>query len=113
MNSLKWKIINVYTLQYYKDPKGTIDQIVQGIDKPFIKDDNEIIPNILKEEVEVRGYQRSVYEPLKNAPMINYDNEYGFDHNLPELLQLIIETEGPVSYETIKDRIRILKSSKY
>ncbi len=110
LNSLKWKIINVYTLQYYKDPKGTIDQIVQAINKPFIKDDNEIIPNIEKEEVVVCGYQKTIYEPIKNAPMINYDNEYGFDHNLPELLQLIIQIEGPVSYETIKDRIREFSS---
>lgn len=106
LNSLKWKIINVYSLEYFKNKKDTIERIIAAIDDPYIKEDNSIHPNIVKEEMIRFSYNSIKYKKAINLPKISYDNELGFDYDVINLINEVIEIEGPVSFETIKLRVK-------
>ena len=46
------------------------------------------------------------YKKAINLPKIRYDNDLGFDYNVIGLINKIIEIEGPVSFETMKLRVK-------
>ena len=104
LNNLKWKIINVYSVEYFKNKKAVIDKIIKALDDPYVKKQIEINPNIRKENVEVINLK-----PLDYMDSIliksKYDKEKGFSH-LDINLDSIVKTEGPVSLSKIKKIIR-------
>jgi superfamily I DNA and/or RNA helicase len=104
LNNLKWKIINVYSVEYFKNKKAVIDKIIKALDDPYVKKQIEINPNIRKENVEVINLK-----PLDYMDSIlikaKYDKEKGFNH-LDINLDSIVKTEGPVSLSKIKKIIR-------
>ena len=106
LNGLKWKIVNVYAVEYYKDPKGTIDRIIDAIDDPYIKEVHEIKPIIQKQENIDVSYNTAPYKKASGLGRVAYDNDKGFSQGLPNMIQKIIDTEGPVAFETIKARVK-------
>lgn len=106
LNALKWKIINVYSIEYFKDRKGTIEKIIESLDKPYVKEENTFKVNIEKEEVQAFKYNSYLYKKARPFRMTRYENDHGFDDKIKIILKEIIETESPVSFETIKTRVR-------
>lgn len=107
LNGLKWKIINIYAVEYYKDKKATIDKIIDAIDDPYIKETYDINPTIQKQEKVVGTKLDSIpYKKSSGLGRISYNNDTGFSQGLPNMIQKIIDTEGPVSFETIKSRVK-------
>lgn len=106
LNALKWKIINVYSVEYFKDKKGTIDKIIAAIDTPYIKEEYYVETHIEKALLPEFHYDSIQYRKLTNGTRVYYDNDNGYDYRISLLLQQIISTESPVSFETIKIRIR-------
>ena len=106
LNALKWKIINIYSLEYFKDKKGTINKIIDAIDDPYVKEDYHINAKIEKAQVPAFTYNSVDYKKVKSATYVNYDNDYGYDGRLRGLLSDIITAESPVAFETIKARVR-------
>ncbi len=107
LNGLKWKIINIYAVEYYKDKKATIDKIIDAIDDPYIKETYDINPTIQKQEKVVGvSLQSTVYKKSSGLGRISYNNDTGFSQGLPNMIQKIIDTEGPVAFETIKERVK-------
>lgn len=106
LNNLKWKIINIYSVEYFKNPVKTINKIIEAIDMSYVKETIEINPNIVKNEGKGFKYNSYPYEFASNLNYTRYDNESGFDYGLKELLARIIVGESPISLETIKNRVR-------
>lgn len=107
LNGLKWKLVNVYAVEYFKDRKATIDKIIDAIDDPYIKETFEIKPTIQKEEkVEGITLESVQYKKASGLGRISYNNDTGFSQGLPNMIQKIIDIEGPVSFETIKQRVK-------
>lgn len=107
LNGLKWKTVNVYAVEYYKDKKATISKIIDAIDDPYIKETFEINPTIQKEEKVMGIKLESVpYKKASGLGRVSYDNDRGFSQGLPNMIQKIIDIEGPVSFETIKQRVK-------
>ena len=106
LNALKWKIINIYSLEYFKDKKGTINKIIDAIDEPYVREEFSINAHIEKAQVPAFSYNSTEYKKTKSTTFVNYDNDYGYDGRLKGLLNEIIKTESPVAFETIKARVR-------
>nr|MCR5308405.1 hypothetical protein [bacterium] len=107
LNGLKWKTINIYAVEYFKDKKATIEKIIDAIDDPFVKETYEIKPTIQKnEKVEGITLNSTTYKKASGLGRVTYDNERGFSQGLPNMIQKIIDTEGPVAFETIKQRVK-------
>ena len=108
-DSLKWNLINIYTIEYFKNPKRIIDYIISNIGKDVKKVSNyEIDPNIVKAPVGEFNYKYNTVEYNKVSKLIplSYSSEYGFNvSNIRKNLQQIIDVEGPVSYNIIKNYI--------
>ncbi|MBP5445058.1 MAG: DUF4011 domain-containing protein [Acholeplasmatales bacterium] len=106
LNGLKWKIVNIYAVEYYKDRQATINKIIDAIDDPYIKETYEIKPTIQKQEqVEVK-LESVQYKKASGLGRVAYNNDTGFSQGLPNMIQKIIDVEGPVSFETIKQRVK-------
>lgn len=104
LNNLKWKIINVYSVEYFKNKKAVIDKIIKALDDPYVKKDILINPNIREEKKEVIALKPLDY---MDAILVKskYSKEKGFK-NLDINLDSIVKTEGPVSFSRIKKIIR-------
>ena len=106
-NALNWNIINIYTVEYYKDPKKVIDYIISKIGADCKKViEYDINPNIIKAPKKVFKYDTVEYQHVSDLIPLAYSNEYGFNAaNIRMNLQKIIDIEGPVSFNIIKDYI--------
>ncbi|MBQ9520418.1 MAG: DUF4011 domain-containing protein [Acholeplasmatales bacterium] len=98
LKKLGWKIITIYSLEYYMNKRGTIDKIISSIDNPFVEK--------VKEEVKVEIKKYDV-RPYKNTILgkIEYDRRFGFKE-LDGYIDVIIKTEEPISLNRIKTIIR-------
>jgi hypothetical protein len=106
LNGLKWNIVSIYAIEYYKDKKATINKIIKALDTPYEKQEYEINPQIKKLVLEEVLYNTKDYVKSSNLPKVYYDNDSGFDNSIYDIIPLIIESESPVSFETIKDTVR-------
>ena len=103
---MKCKLINVYSIEYFKDPARTIDKIIKAIDIPYVKEEMNINPVFATEAVEAFKYDSIQYRNAYISTRISYDNDYGYDSRLRSVLSSIIDAESPVSFETIKTKVR-------
>lgn len=104
LNNLKWKIINIYSIEYFKNKKAVLARIVDAIDNPYIKKSIELKPEILvKEKKEIK----LTPDEYINIPLFGakYDKETGFI-NLESNLKLLVSAEGPISLNLVKARVR-------
>lgn len=106
LNSLKWKIINIYTVEYYKNKKATIDKIIEAMKVPYVKEEYKTTVKIQKEKVPIFKYDTLKYNKFKYNSQITYDNEDGYSYHIKKFLESLINTESPISFETIKTRVR-------
>jgi hypothetical protein len=106
LNGLKWKIVSIYSIEYYKDKKATINKIIKALDEPYEKQDYELNPQIKKLVIDDVLYNTKEYIKSSNLPKVYYDNELGFDNSIYDIIPLIIQTESPVSFEIIKNTVR-------
>ena len=106
-NGLKWKVINIYSIEYFKDPVKTIDKIINSIYKcSEEKFSFDIDPHIESKPKEKFSYDTIEYKKTCHLPTLSYSSRYGFSSALRLFISLIIENEGPVSLETIKEYVR-------
>ena len=105
LNSLKWKIVNIYTLEYFKNKEATIDKIIEALEEPFIEEKNDLHVHIVKDEVSEFKYDTINYSVYKSHKKVKYDTDYGFGDNITSLIKEILEVEAPISFRLIKERI--------
>ena len=106
-NSLNWNLINIYTVDYFKNPKKIIDFIISNLGKDVKKVKNyDIDPNIIQAPKKEFKYNTVEYTKVSNLIPLAYSQEFGFNpSNLRANLQKIVDAEGPVSYNVIKKYI--------
>ena len=106
-NALDWNIINIYTVEYFKNPKKVINYIISKIGTDCKKvEDYDINPNIIQAPKKEFQYNTVAYQKVGNLIPLSYSNEFGFAvYNLRSNLQKIIDIEGPVSYNVIRNYI--------
>ena len=106
-NALEWNIINIYTVEYFKNPKKVINYIISKIGTDCKKvSDYEINPNIVSAPKKEFKYNTVMYQKPERLIPLTYSNEFGFNvSNLRNNLQNIIDIEGPVSYNIIRKYI--------
>ena len=109
LSRLKWNFIHIYTLDYFLDKKKVIARIQKAMDYPvdgFIEP--KIEPQIEQMSSEDFGpvYQYTEYRKAPKYDIyVKYDG-YSFGRELRSTIERIIEKESPVSYETLKDRVK-------
>ena len=104
LNSMKWKIITIYSLEYYKYPKTTIDKIVNAYYSDYVENKNELNINIQKEDISKIGdvYAMDTYKEIL-IPNLHYSNDDGYNgKELCEFIKFIIDNLSPVSFNEIK-----------
>ena len=106
LNNLKWKIITIYSVEYFKNKDACIDRIIDVIDDPFVKEEHVLNPKIEKNDVIEEAYDKLPYNVTKSKNFTKYDLEKGFDYNIGLVLNDVINTEAPISFDLIKDRIK-------
>ena len=104
LNSMKWKTIHVYALEYFKYPKETISKIVEEISKEYIKDTSRIEANITKANLSEPIYEIIVDEEIE-LPYLNYSNDTGYAYNAAQVIQTIIKAYSPLAYSDLKKLI--------
>ena len=106
-NHLKWKIIKVYAVSYYKDPKAVIERIKGALDQPFVKMEEKIEPNLEQKEVTF-SYSCYPYVKVDMAKLdpLTYAPDKGFSAEINGNLRRIIEVEGPISLNLIRSRVK-------
>ena len=116
MNNLKWKIYRVWTIEYYKNPKKIIDEIINvlnNINNYNFKDDSlnieQINVNFKKSNKRIIDNSEPYVRIFKNL-YHNYNSYYKdrlYAHNeLIDYLDEVIRVEGPISLELIKERFK-------
>ncbi len=107
LNRLHWKTIAVYAAGYFKDKKGTINRILAAIDAPYAKEEEKLSPVIEPKDIEIHlcgvAYEKVPFEKLRG---VSYSASTGFSLEVLEDIQEILLAEGPVSFNTIKSRIK-------
>lgn len=102
LNSMKWKILRVYALEYFKSPEETIRRIVEAFHAEYASVDTSLDIHIEKAEAEEGDVYGAKEFELPSLYPISYSNERGYDSSLRPSIQAIIEALSPVSYGTIK-----------
>lgn len=106
LNSLKWKIVDVYSIEYYKDRKKTIDKIVSCLNKPYEPEANKLNVRLESLPAKVFNYNCKAYEKMPAYIYVEYDNDKGFNYKLRALIVEVVNKEAPISFETLKDRVK-------
>lgn len=115
LNAMKWKIINIYSLEYFKYPNETIDKIVKAYNSDYVKQTNELNIKIEKADTTEMGDVFDVEDYPEFIPdSLTYSNDKGFDRNeLVNLINKVINAFSPVSQNTIKYFIALACNVKY
>ena len=111
LNNLKWKIVSIYSLEYYKDKKGTLEKIKKELGKEYIKYSPKINPHIEKGETQKIEYKDEEYKETIGLKRCNYSKS-GYSKAIYDNLIKIVNEESPVSFNIIKERIKKCCSMK-
>ncbi len=106
LNTLDWKVINIYTLEYYKDKKRTIEKIIKALSKPFEKEEVIINPRIKKGAKIKFEYNKIKYQDYNTYDRIMYNSEKGFSSEIISYLNNLFNVEGPISYDKVVEKIK-------
>ena len=110
---LNWNIINIYSVEYFKNPKKVIDYIISNIGKVIKTKMYDIDPLILKAPTEEFKYETKEYVEANGLIPLSYSPDFGFNEaNMNRNIDNIINTEGPVSFNIIKKHIKDAASLK-
>lgn len=113
LKKLGWNLMRVWSLDYFDSPEKIVKKIIQKIEDlrknsdGIIADDDEVIEEINTEEQKAititnpleAEYKKAVI-PTKIIPSSYFSTEYNQPH-LIKITKMIIDTEYPVSYNTI------------
>lgn len=106
-NGLKWKIMNVYTIEYYKNKEATINQIIKQIEtNRKVTPKGKMKPVIEYKPFPPFTYNCQKYQTVTNLSAVRYDPNFGFSNSLKSNIEKMIQVESPISYERIKDYVR-------
>lgn len=106
LNSLKWKIVDIYSIEYYKNRKKTIDKIISCLNKPYEPQANKLNVRLESLPAKVFNYNCKAYEKMPAYIYVEYDNDKGFNYKLRALIVEVVNKEAPISFETLKDRVK-------
>ena len=107
LNALKWKIISIYSIEYFKDPAATIKKIIDALDMPYVKEEHKIEAHIEQAEVKEFHYNSKNYNKMfVSRSCIYYDNDSGYSSNIKNFIHSVVNVESPVTFNTIKERVR-------
>lgn len=106
LKGLKWNIINVYALDYYKSSENLLQNIIEAINNTSQEEKFEINPTIKYDHENKDCYQKKLYSQALCPYKIRYDSVHGFDYQIIDYLNSLISVEGPISFETIKQRVK-------
>ena len=111
LNALKWKLIHVYTLDYLRFPASTVESIIAAINKT--PDEKPVSQFVAPEMIDANpefDYGIAEYKAYSSDLRFKYEamERRNYYPRFCEQIKAVIELESPVSYETIKDRCRVL-----
>lgn len=105
LNMMKWKTVNIYTLEYYKYPSQTIDRIIEAMNAEYQEQDTHLDIKIESQDNDFDSgenpYDAQDYVIPRLYPM-SYDNDSGYDSSLKPTLEEIISALSPIAYSSIK-----------
>ena len=112
LKAMKWHVLTIYALEYFKTPKQTIEKILDKIKE--IKEYNE--PDAIEKndfEIESIDYEIEDVPPAYKTkqigevelPEIKYTDEYGFDSKIDGYIDKIIKEYAPVTHNFIAQQI--------
>lgn len=112
LNRLNWKILRVYTLDYYKNKEEVINDILRAIKTPFDLSINKTSPVNLNFEKEViKPYQNKI-EYMKFNPNVKYKYDSVLEDvsysKLSLLLSQYIDYEAPIAKQVLYARFKEL-----
>lgn len=121
-NKLNWKIYRIWTLEYYKNPKKVINDLINVIQNVNnLNFDNDSL-NIDKTNIKFKKKANEFIDngrPYYKHELIstNTYNEFYFNkiyyfNDLVNYFDKLIEVEGPISLDLIKDRFKNYLSIK-
>ena len=107
LNAMKWKVISIYSLEYFKYPKETIEKIINAYHSEYIKEKNDFNVKIEKADINSLGEVYDIDDyPTLDVPNLIYSSDYGYNKSeLCSLIELVISNLSPVSYNTIKEYV--------
>ena len=115
LNAMKWKIINIYSLEYFKYPEDTINKIIEAYNSEYVRQTNELNIRIEKADVSEMGEAYDVEDYPEFTPdYLFYSSDSGFDRNgLTSLISQVINIFSPVSQNIIKSYVALACGVKY
>ena len=119
LKRLKWKVIHVYTLDYFKNRSAVINTIINAINKAYedessledLPDKPNERPEIIFEQNEIqilkRGKEYNQVIP-KRVAYYDYLSEYTPNRTVIAELERIINIEGPISEGLLLDKFKVI-----
>jgi hypothetical protein len=113
LSSLEWKLIHVYSLDYFRYPEKTVERIVSALNEERDPKKGRIStpnPKMVRENKEF-DYCLSTYVPYQLPNKLWDSTNLIKAVKYPELVTMIgaiILQEQPLSYETLKERMRLV-----
>ena len=99
----RWKILRVYALEYFKSPNATLKAIDEAFASAFTEASAIEAVKIEQEDVAKLGNPYGAEEfKLPELVPLGYDNEYGYDPNIEEIIRDLLEISSPISYKSIR-----------
>lgn len=112
LDRLNWKILRIYTLDYYKNKDEVIADILRAIKTPFDVSLNKTNPVNLNFEKEVITPYQNKIEYMKFVPNVKYKYESVIEdvtyNRLSILLSEYIDYEAPISKQVLYARFKEL-----
>ena len=103
LNAMKWKILRVYGLEYFKMPKATLEKIDQAFAADYVQIEHRLDVQLQQEDASVLGDAYGAKDFVLPAPVpLYYDSEYGFDPSIVEIIDALITESSPISYNLIR-----------
>ena len=112
LNNLKWKIIRIYTLDYYKNKEKVINDIISAIknvdDITLHENTNQNTNKIVFEKVNVNLKKRKKDYQISSQKYYNYQDIFTISSRpqLIDLLKNIIDEEGPINTNLLLTRFK-------
>lgn len=112
LDKLNWKILRVYTLDYFNNKKEVIGDIIKALNNPNLVEFSELdFKDVNFEKKLIDPYQNKVdYNEYIPTVKFNYDGvkENIYYTNVTTILKDIINIEGPISRNKLFDKFKKL-----
>lgn len=82
------------------------DKIISCLNKPYELEANKLNVKLESLPAKVFNYNCKAYEKMPKYTYVEYDNDKGFNYKLRALIVEVVNKEAPISFETLKDRVK-------